>query len=135
MNLKSPTAFAMDAISNQQGFAPRVVHKAWQDTPVEESGAGKPVGHGPFQFKAWTPGSFWSAERFVDYVPSDHATDGTSGAQHAYFDEVEWRQIDDQTTRVAALQVGEVDYVMEFPAELLDRLRRDEGVQFIDNPP
>jgi len=135
MNLKSPTAFAMDAISNQQGFAPRVVHKAWQDTPVEESGAGKPVGHGPFQFKAWTPGSFWSAERFVDYVPSDHATDGTSGAQVAYFDEVEWRQIDDQTTRVAALQVGEVDYVMEFPAELLSRLRRDEGVQFIDNPP
>jgi len=135
MNLKSPTAFAMDAISNQQGFAPRVVHKLWQDTPVEESGAGKPVGHGPFQFKAWTPGAFWSAERFVDYVASDKPTDGTSGAQVAYFDEVEWRQIDDQTTRVAALQVGEVDYVMEFPAELLPRLRRDEGIQFIDNPP
>jgi len=135
MHLNEPTAFAMDAIANQQGFAPRVVHKAWQDTPVEESGAGKPIGHGPFQFKSWTPGAGWTAERFVDYVASTHPTDGTSGAQIAYFNEVEWLQIDDQTTRVAALQVGEVDYVQEFPAELLDRLRRDEGIQFIDNPP
>ncbi len=135
MHLDSPTVFAMDSISNQQGFAPLVVHKAWQETPVEESGAGKPVGHGPFMFKSWTPGAGWTAERFVDYVPSTHATDGTSGAQIAYFEEVQWQQIDDQTTRVAAMQVGEVDYVQEFPAELLDRLRRDEGIQFIDNPP
>ena len=135
MHLKEPTAFAIDALSNFQGFAPRLVHKAWQDTPVEEPGAGQPVGHGPFQFDNWTPGAGWEAVRFVDYVPSTHPTDGTSGAQNAYLDRVKFIQIDDQTTRVAALQVGEVDYVQEFPAELLSRLRRDAGVQFIDSPP
>ena len=135
MNLVEPTAFALDALANFQGFAPRVVHKAWQETPVEESGAGKPIGHGPFMFESWTPGAGWTAVRFPDYVPSEFPADGTSGEQIAYLERVEWIQIDDQTTRVAALQVGEVDFVQEFPAELLDRLRRDETIQFIDSPP
>lgn len=135
MHLNEPTAFALDALANFQGFAPRVVHKEWQDTPVEESGAGKPIGHGPFMFDSWTPGAGWTAVRFEDYSPSEFPADGTSGAQIPYMDKVEWIQIDDQTTRVAALQVGEVDFVQEFPAELLDRLRRDPTIQFIDSPP
>jgi peptide/nickel transport system substrate-binding protein len=135
VNLKEPTALVIDALG-PQGFGPRMITAAWYDNfEATESGEGAPIGTGPFMYEDWIPGDRWSAVRYVDYSPHPSPADGTAGGHTAYVDRVVFLELPDQATRVAALQVGEVDMVQEFPAELLPRLQADPTVALYDNPP
>jgi peptide/nickel transport system substrate-binding protein len=78
-------------------------------TAAEELGDGfgrNPVGSGPFQFKEWPTGQAIILERFEDYVNyrGDDENDGP-----AYVDELHFNVISDVSTRLAALQSGELD--------------------------
>lgn len=78
-------------------------------TAAEEFGDGfgrNPVGSGPFQFQEWPTGQRIILERFEDYVNyrGDDENDGP-----AYVDELHFDIISDVSTRLAALQSGELD--------------------------
>jgi peptide/nickel transport system substrate-binding protein len=78
-------------------------------TAAEEQGDAfgrNPVGSGPFQFKEWPTGQAIILERFEDYV-NYRGDDDNDGA--AYVDEVHFNVISDVSTRLAALQSGELD--------------------------
>ena len=85
------------------------------------------IGSGPFRFKTseHIPGSLHVYERFKDYKPRDEGVaDFVSGPKVAHFDRVEWHVIPDQSSVVAALQTGEIDWD-EYPLEdMLPMLRR-----------
>ena len=135
LNLKEATGLAIDALG-PQGFGPRLITADWYDNYTsDESAEGPPNGTGPFEFEEWLPGDRWSAVRYEDYSPHPDPSNGNSGAHTAYVDRMIYSEIPDQTTRVAALQTGEVDVVQEFPAELLSRLEADPKVELYDNPP
>ena len=134
LNFREQTGLALDAIA-PQSFAPQIVTEAWYMLPATNSAPGQPIGTGPYKFESWTPGDRWSGVRYDDYSPSPEPTNGQAGKHEAFFDRFEYIEIPDQTTRVAALQTGEVDMVQEFSQDLLPRLKADSNVQLIGSPP
>ncbi len=134
LNFKEQTGLALDAIA-PQSFAPQIVTEAWYMLPATNSAPGQPIGTGPYRFESWTPGDRWSGVRYDDYAPSPEPTNGQAGKHEAFFDRFEYIEIPDQTTRVAALQTGEVDMVQEFSQDLLPRLKADPNVQLVGSPP
>jgi peptide/nickel transport system substrate-binding protein len=134
ITVKEPTGLVPFTLG-PQNFAPLVITEAWAQVPATESAPGNPIGTGPYKFEKWTPGDRWSMVRYDGYTPSSEKANGTAGAQVAYFDRVEYIEIPDQTTRVAALEAGEVDVAQEFPADLEARLRSNPKVQLVAQPP
>lgn len=133
IHLKEPTGLVLTALG-PQNFWPQIVTEPWYTVPQGQSAPGTPIGTGPYKFEAWTPGDRWSAVRYDDYKPSPAPTDGQAGKHVAYIDRVMYIEVPDQTARVAALQVGEVDMAQEFPPDLLPRLERDPRVDLYDQP-
>lgn len=89
------------------------------------------VGSGPYRFLTdeWNPGSFVAYERFEDYVPRNEPAEWTSGGKVARFARVEWHVIRDQSTAVAALRNGEVDWMESMSADLLPLVQADPSVE------
>ena len=96
------------------------------DQPIREM-----VGSGPFRFlpAEWVPGSFVAYARFDGYVPRPEPAAWTSGGKVAHFPRVEWHIIPDQSTAVAALQNGEVDWMESVSADLLPLIRADANLR------
>ena len=86
------------------------------------------VGSGPYRYlpDERVPGARVAYARNDAYVPrTDGTPSRTAGPKRASFDRVEWLIIPDAATASAALQKGEVDWVLAANADLLPRLRRD----------
>ncbi|MSQ08532.1 MAG: hypothetical protein EXR44_04460 [Dehalococcoidia bacterium] len=134
INLKEPTGLVPFGLG-PQNFQPLIQSEAWSAVPQKETAKGDPIGTGPYKFEKWTPGDRWSMVRFADYKASPEKTDGAAGRQTAYLDRVEYIEIPDQTTRVAALEAGEVDMAQEFPADLAVRLEKNTKIQLVSMAP
>jgi len=134
INTKEVTGLVPFAIG-PQNFTPLVVTLDWAKVSQKESAPGNPIGTGPYKFDKWTPGDRWSAVRYDGYSASSEPANGFAGKQEALFDRVEWIEIPDQTTRVAALETGEVDIAQEFPADLAKRLETNPKIQLVSMPP
>ena len=83
-----------------------------------------PVGAGPFRFAAWEQGRQVVLERFDKYnwAPPFNAGSGPSKVQRAVI-----RFIPDASTRVAALEAGEIDLADVTPILDMKRLRDTRG--------
>lgn len=134
IHLREPTLLVIDALSTQ-GFQQQIVTEAWYSLPATESAPGDPIGTGPYKFESWTPGDRWVAVRNDDYTPNPNPADDLTGTKVAYFDRVEWIEIADQTTRVAALETGEVDWAQEFAQDLLGRVNNNSDLKTIPQAP
>ena len=134
IHLREPTGLVIDALSNQ-GFQQQIVTEAWYSLPATESAPGEPIGTGPYKFDSWTPGDRWVAVRNDDYTANPNPGDNVAGEKIAYLDRVEWIEIADQTTRVAALETGEVDWAQEFAQDLLGRVNANSSLKTIPRAP
>ncbi|GHF25206.1 ABC transporter substrate-binding protein [Pseudolysinimonas yzui] len=83
------------------------------ETRTDEENCAAPIGSGAFIVDHWDRG-----EEIV-LVRNDEYTSWPANAEHtgpAYVEEIVWRFVPDATTRVAALQSGEVDAIYDVPA-------------------
>jgi peptide/nickel transport system substrate-binding protein len=83
------------------------------ETRSDEENCAAPIGSGAFIVDRWDRG-----EEIV-LVRNDEYTSWPANAEHtgpAYVEEIVWRFVPDATTRVAALQAGEVDAIYDVPA-------------------
>ena len=83
------------------------------ETRTDEENCAAPIGSGAFIVDRWDRG-----EEIV-LVRNDEYTSWPANAEHtgpAYLEEIVWRFVPDATTRVAALQAGEVDAIYDVPA-------------------
>ena len=90
------------------------------------------IGSGPFRYiaKERVPGALVVYERFAGYVPRPSGTpSGTAGPKIVHFDRVEWHIIPDNSTVMAALQQGEVDWWLTPEADLLPVLKADHKLR------
>ena len=74
-----------------------------------------PIGTGPFRFVEWVPADHMTLEANPDYW---------GGAPNV--DTVILKPIPEISTRVGALQVGEVDLILAVPPDQVDRIESDE---------
>ncbi|GAB3616026.1 ABC transporter substrate-binding protein [Okibacterium endophyticum] len=83
------------------------------ETRSDEDNCEKPIGTGAFVVEEWNRGENIVLTRNDDYT-SPPANAKHTGA--AYVEQIDWRFVDDATTRVAALRSGETDAVYDVPA-------------------
>lgn len=78
------------------------------------------VGTGPFRFKSWEPGVQVVLERNPDYW-----------GEPATLETLIFRPLINPQSRLAALEAGEVDFIVNPPPEDLERLRADPKFQVV----
>ncbi len=95
----------------------------WPFSPTAAAAAGpdagaNPVGTGPFKFVSWQRDSRLVVEKNADYWQEDKP----------YLDEIVFRPIPDEDTRLASLQSGDIDVMQSLRQSTVIRARDLEGV-------
>ena len=83
------------------------------ETRTDEENCTAPIGSGAFIVDHWDRG------QEIVLVRNDDYTSWPANAEHtgpAYVEQIEWKFVPDATTRVAALQSGEVSAIYDVPA-------------------
>ena len=83
------------------------------ETRTDEENCESPIGSGPFKVEEWNRG------QNITLVRNDDYTSPPANALHtgpAYVEKIDWKFVADPTTRVAALQSGEVNAIYDVPA-------------------
>ena len=89
------------------------------------------VGSGPYRFlpAEFNAGVRAAYERFSAYVPRAQGKPSyTAGPKVTHFDRVEWQSLGDIATSVAALELGEIDWLDSVPVNQLPLLARNPTV-------
>src|SRR5215469_6468627 len=94
-----------------------IVPKAYVEKVGDEGFKKAPIGAGPYKFVSFTPGVELVLEAFDRYWRK------TPSVKRLVF-----KSIPEETTRLAALQRGEVDIVYSIRGELAEELRRTPGL-------
>ena len=88
-----------------------------------EGFGGAPVGTGPYQFVEWVKDDHITFEKFPDYWGGEPA-----------LDQIVWRVIPEETSRLAALQTGEVDLITNVTPGSMQPIQSDEDLQLYSIP-
>ncbi len=120
LRLKAPDASLILAFTDRAGMmvSPAAVQK------LGDQFGRQPVGAGEFRMARWQPGSEVRMERFADYYEPGRP----------YLDAILFRIIPDADTRVSALRSGQVDFVMEVPAQDFASLKGERNLRAIEGP-
>jgi ABC-type transport system substrate-binding protein len=108
---KSPFAALVSNMTHQAtGIqSPDALKASWEKPLI------KPVGTGPFMFKEWVPGNKFVMARNDNYW-----------GKKPLLEEVTWRVIPDDASRVVALETGEVQAAVRIPPFDIPRLKADK---------
>ncbi|MCO6419873.1 ABC transporter substrate-binding protein [Siccirubricoccus sp. KC 17139] len=136
LELREPFSQVIEAIGKPAAQIPFMMPARLAATeisrPVPES-----TGSGPYTFDRgeWRQGDRAIFRRNPRYKPREDAADGLAGGKVAHFERVDFVSLPDFSTRVAALQAGEVDYLEFVPTDFIARLQRDRNVRLINPRP
>jgi peptide/nickel transport system substrate-binding protein len=109
---------------------PSVLPKSAIDAADPETGlVSEYIGTGPYKFDEWVPDQYIKLTKFEDYVPYGEpgSADGWGGYKEALTPNVYFDFVQDDATRVAALQTGEYDYVANLPSASFEQVEALEG--------
>ncbi len=120
MQLKTPNVVLLDVLKSPI-FPFMILPASQKDKPARGIDI---IGTGPFSMGEWVKDSHLVIKRFDGYVPDTSAPgrDGYAGRKTVYVDAVRFRFIPEATTRIAALQTGEVQLASSIPTELRPRI-------------
>ncbi len=121
-----PYGLLLQGLSKSGGPVPAIMPKRIAETDPAKA-ITDPIGSGPFVFvrEAWIPGSKVVYRRNTNYVPRTEPANGTAGGKRALVDHIEWQNIRDPQTAMAALSNGEVDYLENPSSDFLPILRAE----------
>jgi peptide/nickel transport system substrate-binding protein len=113
-----PTDLLLQALSKPVGTTPFIMPKRVAATPL-----GQPItdmtGSGPFKIVEFTPGVRAVYVKNKAYVPRAEPPSGMAGGKVVNVDKVVWQTTADQLSAANAVIAGTVDYIEQFPYELL----------------
>ncbi len=98
-----------------------------QSKKAYDSGMDQPylVGTGPYKFEEWKSGEFVSVVKNENYWDAENAGKA---------DKIIWKPILEASSRVIALQNGEIDVCIDPPINELDSLEKDKNVTVLEKP-
>jgi len=88
----------------------------------------KPVGTGPYKWGQWVKDSKVVLDRFDGYSSADGPVDGLLGKRHQYVDRLEFYVMKEPTTRIMALDKGDVDFTSILPYHMIDDLKKRDDI-------
>jgi peptide/nickel transport system substrate-binding protein len=113
LKLKEPYGLTIRALAKEYSYVPFILPERLAVQDPSKAFEGDPIGSGPFVFSAkeWVPGAKTVYTKFKDYVPRKEPASYFAGGKRVNVDRVEFVVIPDQSTAVAALEKGEVDFM------------------------
>lgn len=117
-------------ISLKEPFAPFLSNLAMHaasiisPTALKEYGADftkNPVGTGPYKFVSWNPGVEVILEKNTDYFKGEPS-----------IEQLIFKPISEAQTRLAELEAGNIDLIVNVPPDDLERLKGDSNLQVIE---
>jgi len=120
LTLKEPNVVLLDILKTPV-YPLMILPASQKDKPPREI---EVIGTGPYKLSEWVKDSHLVIARFDGYVPDGSAAgrDGYGGRKTVYLDAVRYRFMPEATTRIAALQNGEVQLISSVPAELTGKI-------------
>ncbi|EHH04189.1 family 5 extracellular solute-binding protein [Mesorhizobium amorphae CCNWGS0123] len=127
--LKEPMGILLDILGKASTPCLFMMREKDADRPATES-VNSNIGSGPFKFNhaLAKPGATFTYDRNEAYVPRLEPADGFAGGKVVNVDRVVWDNIADQQTAFAALQAGEVDFLLEPSADLYPAIEGDPNL-------
>ena len=101
----------------------RIVCKAAWEEMGEDGYSRNPIGTGPYKFVEWVAGDSIMLERFDEYW-----------GEPAYYTNLVYRFIVDDTTRSLSLENGEIDMAQDLPASQVEYLEMSGTVDIVSYP-
>ena len=128
MSFSKPTGMVLEFLAQLDPRQPSIMHKdVWSLKPGEPVKTA--VGTGAYKMDKWIQGEKLEFSKFDGYVPnSGEEWNFTKGEINQYLDGFVALDIPDHSTRIAALQTGEVDVLDDFTIDLASNLNGVDGV-------
>ncbi|MCC6180087.1 MAG: hypothetical protein IT305_32635 [Chloroflexi bacterium] len=117
---KSPTLLHLPALAMGSFQYPP---KYFQDAGGPDGFAKKPIGTGPYSFAEWVKDSHVTLEANPQYW------NGAPSIKTAVF-----RNIPEGAAKLAALEAGEVDLIIDVPLDAIERIERNNSLQMFSRP-
>jgi peptide/nickel transport system substrate-binding protein len=129
LRLREPYAYVIEALGKPGNVIPAMMPARLAALPVTAP-VPEVVGSGPFLFDraGWRPGERAVFRRNPRYRPRTGPASGLAGGKVARFDRIEVVSLPDQSTRAAALQTGEVDFLEIIATDFIAPLRRNRSI-------
>jgi peptide/nickel transport system substrate-binding protein len=129
IKLKEPFALMLDALGKVSSLALFIMPERLANTdPFQQ--VTEMVGSGPLKFvkDEFEPGHRVVYVKNTDYVPRKEPPSWASGGKVVKFDRVEWLNIPDAMTKVAALNNGEADWWENPPLDVVPVLAANSDI-------
>jgi peptide/nickel transport system substrate-binding protein len=129
LELSRPFGQVLDALGKAATLVPFMMPARLAQTPPNQQ-IQEVIGSGPFIFRReeWRAGDRVVFHRNPRYRPRPEPADGLAGGKVVHLDRAEFVSIPDHSTKVSALQAGEIDYIERAPLDFIEALRRDRRV-------
>jgi len=88
----------------------------------------KPIGTGPYKWGQRVKDSKVVLERFDGYSSADGPVDGLLGKRHQYVDRLEFYVMKEPSTRIMALDRGDVDFTSVLPYHMIDDMKKRDDI-------
>ena len=106
-----------------------IIPKVVLDNMGDEETLSDYTGSGPYKFMSWDPGARVHIERHDAYKPRSEPASGMTGARLALLDSVDFLEIPDAGTKVAAIQAGQIEFSDGVPTDFYESLLNTSGVK------
>ncbi len=87
------------------------------------------IGTGPYKLNEWKQDQYVHLTRYEDYQPSPDASTGLAGKKQALTQDLYYRVVTDDATRIAGIQTGQYDIAEEIPLERYEELAGMDTVE------
>ena len=129
ITLTNPCATFLTAISG--GTQQAIITTVEACADENENGYMKQyIGTGPYKFSEWELNQYITLEKFEDYTPygdENTALDGLAGYKHAYTDKLIYWYVPEDATRLAGLQTGQYDIILNVSSDNYDVISNMDG--------
>lgn len=125
--LSKQYGMVIESLASSSGMATFIMPERIAKTPGDKQ-IDEYIGSGPFILEAIYPGDRLEYVKNEKYVPRSEPPSGMGGGKVVYIDRLIVRYIGDMTSRLAALQNGDVDQMSEVPPDMVPALEKAPGV-------
>ncbi|SHH39580.1 ABC transporter substrate-binding protein [Pollutimonas bauzanensis] len=126
MTLEKPSLLGPNILADTAPF-PGIMPKSVIDA-AGGKGIAEYIGTGPYKLKEWRPDQYVLLTRYDGYVSRTEPSSGLAGAKHAWLDNIYFRYVTDESTRLAGIITGEYDLALGLPLDNAAQIDATDGV-------
>ncbi len=129
IKLKQPYGLLPRAMGKRGSFLPIITPKDLAANTPSGEPIKQYIGSGPFRLVEFKPGRHIILERFKGYKPRPEPPSGFAGGKIVYVDRLEFIEVPDVATQIAALETGELQYLDGVEPDQLPRVESNPDIK------